>query len=104
MSALPAATGGLLTLFDELRTEIDDIVLRGLMSARTSPRAWDLRREVREKMTAWLQETHPQALPRLRAELERTPEQERASRAAGDGAGEPPPAPDRLRQPRDTYE
>ena len=80
----------------------DGIQLRGLMSARTSPRAWDLRCEVREKMISWLQENHPEALPRLRAELERTPEQERATRAAGDGAAEP--APDRLRQPRDIHE
>jgi len=45
------------------------IQLRGLMSARTSPCAWDLRCEVREKMITWLQEIHPDALPRLRAEL-----------------------------------
>ena len=45
------------------------IELRGLMSARTSPRAWDLRCEVREKMIVWLQENHPEALPRVRAEI-----------------------------------
>lgn len=43
--------------------------LRGLMSARTSPQAWDLRCEIREKMLSWLQEAHPGALPRTRAEL-----------------------------------
>ncbi len=47
----------------------DTIALRGLMSARTSPQAWDLRCEIREKIIAWLQATHPEALPRLRGEL-----------------------------------
>ena len=76
--------------------------LRGLMSARTSPRAWDLRCEVREKMIAWLQETHPEALPRQRAELERTPGHRRPGRRTEEDAAEP--APDRLRQPRDIHE
>ncbi|PFG63875.1 small-conductance mechanosensitive channel [Thioclava sp. ES.031] len=51
----------------------DAVVLRGLMSARTSPQAWDLRCEVREKLIAWLQEAYPEALPRLRAELVSSP-------------------------------
>lgn len=45
------------------------IVLRGLMSARNSPAAWDLRCEIREKVVTWLQQAHPDALPRLRAEV-----------------------------------
>jgi len=61
-------------------TDKDTISLRGLMSARTSPQAWDLRCEVREKMIAWLQQTYPDALPRLRGELETSPQ--RASDAA----------------------
>jgi small-conductance mechanosensitive channel len=76
--------------------------LRGLMSARTSPRAWDLRCEVREKMIVWLQETHPEALPRQRAELERSAGRRRSDRRAEEDAAEP--APDRLRQPRDIHE
>jgi hypothetical protein len=40
------------------------------MSARTSPQAWDLRCEIREKMIDWFQAEYPQALPRLRGELE----------------------------------
>jgi small-conductance mechanosensitive channel len=76
--------------------------LRGLMSARTSPRAWDLRCEVREKMIVWLQETHPEALPRPRAELERSAGRRRSDRRAEEDAAEP--APDRLRQPRDIHE
>ncbi|MGF1628700.1 MAG: mechanosensitive ion channel family protein [Kiloniellaceae bacterium] len=76
--------------------------LRGLMSARTSPRAWDLRCEVREKMIIWLQETYPEALPRQRAELERTPGHQRSDQRTGEDAVEP--TPDRLRQPRDIHE
>ena len=51
-------------------TDKDTIAIRGLMSARTSPQAWDLRCEVREKLIDWLQKTYPEALPRLRGELE----------------------------------
>lgn len=51
------------------------VTVRALMSARTSPRAWDLRCEVREAMLEWLRETHPEALPRMRASIEpRSPE------------------------------
>lgn len=51
-------------------TDKDTLAIRGLMSARTSPQAWDLRCEVREKLVAWLQEEYPQSLPRLRSEIE----------------------------------
>lgn len=51
-------------------TDKDTITLRGLMSARTSPQAWDLRCEIREKMIDWFQKEYPDALPRLRGELE----------------------------------
>jgi small-conductance mechanosensitive channel len=47
----------------------ETVQVRALMSARTSPIAWDLRCEVREKMLDWLQQDYPQALPRKRAEL-----------------------------------
>ncbi len=72
--------------------------LRGLMSARTSPRAWDLRCEVREKMITWLQEAYPEALPRLRAEVGGEPQTDRDAESAKDMP------PDRLRQPRDVNE
>jgi small-conductance mechanosensitive channel len=49
-------------------TDKDTITLRGLMSARTSPQAWDLRCEIREKLIGWLQTEYPGALPRLRWE------------------------------------
>jgi small-conductance mechanosensitive channel len=45
------------------------VQLRALVSARTSPEAWDLRCEVREKLVAFLQNEYPAALPKQRAEL-----------------------------------
>jgi small-conductance mechanosensitive channel len=45
------------------------VQLRALVSARTSPEAWDLRCEVREKLIVFLQERYPGALPKQRAEL-----------------------------------
>jgi small-conductance mechanosensitive channel len=42
--------------------------VRILVSAGTSPRAFDLRCEVREKLIAFLQREHPRSLPRVRAE------------------------------------
>jgi small-conductance mechanosensitive channel len=44
--------------------------LRCLMSAKDSGSAWDLRCEVREKLLAWIQKEYPEALPRLRAEVD----------------------------------
>ncbi len=51
-------------------TETDGktMMIRALASARTSPEAWDLRCYIREEMISWLQEVHPEALPRHRAE------------------------------------
>jgi len=46
------------------------MVLRALVSADSAPSVWDLRCEVRERLLSWLQADHPQALPRVRAELE----------------------------------
>lgn len=45
------------------------VQLRALVSARTSPEAWDLRCEVREKLIEFLQHSYPGALPKQRAEL-----------------------------------
>lgn len=45
------------------------LIVRALMSSRTSPKAWDLRCEVREKMIEWLRTTYPEALPVVRAEV-----------------------------------
>lgn len=43
--------------------------VRALVSASDSGRAWDLRCRVREGLIAFLQREHPEALPRIRAEL-----------------------------------
>lgn len=45
------------------------VELRALVSAADSGRAWDLRCSVREKLVAFVRETYPESLPRLRAEL-----------------------------------
>ncbi len=50
-------------------TTADTIAIRALMTARTSPKVWDLRCEIREKMLLWLRNEHPQSLPRTRGEL-----------------------------------
>lgn len=42
------------------------VQLRALMSAPDAGTAWDLRCEIRERLIAWLQEHHPDSLPRLR--------------------------------------
>ncbi|SDY34740.1 mechanosensitive ion channel family protein [Citreimonas salinaria] len=60
---------GKVSVLQVVDTDKDTVALRALMSARTSPQAWDLRCEVREKMIVWLQGEHPQALPRLRGEF-----------------------------------
>ena len=42
------------------------VEMRALMTAANADHAWELRCEVREKLLAWLRETHPEALPRTR--------------------------------------
>ncbi|MEV8250088.1 mechanosensitive ion channel family protein [Microbacterium sp. NPDC076768] len=78
---------------DELRTEFERIVtsssswdgrslsalvtdaqggfvtVRLVMSAKDSDDQWNIRCEVREKMMAWLQREHPEALPRTRVDV-----------------------------------
>ena len=46
------------------------IELRALVSAADASLAWDLRCEVREKLIGVLQRGYPEALPKIRAELE----------------------------------
>jgi small-conductance mechanosensitive channel len=43
------------------------IEIRALVSARTSPEAWDLRCNVREKLVAWIRENRPESLPQVRS-------------------------------------
>jgi small-conductance mechanosensitive channel len=49
--------------------------LRALMDAHDSSAAWDLRCFVREKLIQFLQEKYPNALPKIRAELQGPPEE-----------------------------
>ena len=44
--------------------------IRALMSASDSPTAWDLRVFIRENLIKFLQENHPEGLPRTRVSLE----------------------------------
>lgn len=46
------------------------IVVRVLASASDAPSAWDLRCDIREELLSWLRDTHPEALPRLRTQVE----------------------------------
>jgi len=46
------------------------VEVRALMSAATSPAAWNLRCEVREGLLSHLQKNHPASLPRTRVEME----------------------------------
>lgn len=47
--------------------------IRALMDASDSSVAWNLRCVVREKLIAFLQQHHPQSLPRIRGEFKATP-------------------------------
>jgi small-conductance mechanosensitive channel len=45
------------------------MVLRGLMSSADAPSNWDLRCDVREKLLTFLQQRHPESLPKLRTQV-----------------------------------
>ncbi|MHC4943555.1 MAG: mechanosensitive ion channel family protein [Planctomycetota bacterium] len=49
----------------------DTVVLRALVSAADSSKAWNLRCEVREKLIRFLQKECPTSLPRVRAEIQK---------------------------------
>jgi small-conductance mechanosensitive channel len=44
--------------------------VRALVSAGDAPTLWDLRCDVREDLVTWLREHHPDALPKVRAEID----------------------------------
>lgn len=74
--------------------------IRALASSPSSPEAWDLRCLIREGMIAWLQQTYPEALPRMRLETDlAAPTGGQAGGRPGDrngrdpGRDEPPPGP-----------
>ena len=61
------------------------VQIRALVSARDSGTLWDLRCYVREKLVAFVRETQPDALPRLRV-AETSRDDTPASRTGNDGA------------------
>jgi hypothetical protein len=46
------------------------VTVRFVMSAKDSDDQWTIRCEVREKMMTWLQQEHPEALPRTRVSMD----------------------------------
>ena len=50
------------------------IQVRALVSAADASKTWDLRCRVREALIDFLQRDYPEALPRLRAEIDRAEE------------------------------
>jgi len=46
------------------------VELRAIASAQSAPQLWELRCEIREALVEYLQNEHPEALPRLRAHVE----------------------------------
>jgi small-conductance mechanosensitive channel len=55
-------------------TSAQGIEVRALVSAADASKAWNLRCEVREQLVSFLQREYPEALPKLRAELQRLPD------------------------------
>jgi small-conductance mechanosensitive channel len=49
------------------------VEVRALMSAADASAAWNLRCHVREKLVEFIRDNYPDALPRIRAELEKSP-------------------------------
>jgi small-conductance mechanosensitive channel len=47
--------------------------LRVLATTADSSKGWDLRCDIREKLIAYIQKNHPQSLPQLRANFEKSP-------------------------------
>jgi small-conductance mechanosensitive channel len=68
----------------------DTIQLRALVSARTSPEAWDLRCEVREKLIAFLQAEYPKALPKQRVNVSEDSQHSDQTEAQRNLASTPP--------------
>lgn len=65
---------GQVSVFQVIGASERTVEVRALMSARSSPRAWELRCEVREKILLWLRDSHPEALPRDRGDLRLQPD------------------------------
>jgi hypothetical protein len=46
------------------------VELRALVSAKSSPEAWDLRVYIREKLLEFIQKNYPDSLPKTRIKLD----------------------------------
>jgi small-conductance mechanosensitive channel len=62
---------GQVAVFQVTDVTAEAVQVRGLVSAASPGAAWDLRCEIREKLLAYIAETHPEALPRARVEPSR---------------------------------
>jgi small-conductance mechanosensitive channel len=81
-------------------TTQETVVIRSLVSAENSSKAWDLRCELREKLIRWLQETQPGALPRKRMRIQGSVTQGvKARERAVDEAGSSPAIPRTVHPP-----
>jgi small-conductance mechanosensitive channel len=63
------------------------VELRAIASAQSAPQLWELRCEIREALVQYLQDEHPEALPRLRAHVD--PDQRSGMPAFSSDPGEP---------------
>lgn len=63
---------GRVALLQVVETSERAIQVRALVSAADAGKAWDLRCRVREALVDFLQREYPEALPRMRAEIDRT--------------------------------
>jgi small-conductance mechanosensitive channel len=79
---------GRVALIQVVETSERAIQLRALVSAGDAPKAWDLRCRVREALIDFLQRECPDALPRLRAEVDREKHPPRAAAPPPQRAGQ----------------
>jgi small-conductance mechanosensitive channel len=63
---------GRVALLQVVETSERAMQVRALVSAQDASKAWDLRCRVREALVDFVQRSHPEALPRLRAQMEET--------------------------------
>jgi small-conductance mechanosensitive channel len=82
---------GRVCLLQVVETNDRSMQLRLIVSSPSAGQSWDLRCLLREGLIAFLQREQPQALPRVRAELQRTaPERDAAAHAPADSRAASP--------------
>jgi small-conductance mechanosensitive channel len=65
-----------------VETQETTMTFRALMTAENSPKTWDLRCHIREKLIGWIAENHPDSLPRTRVLLGESSEENSRSKGA----------------------